>query len=835
MSAQPSTSTPYNSVSDLAAGLNAPHRTEQSDILTALKLLTDLSRGCVELRVIMRGGGILRGFYDDLDALESDAAALDREETAKGIYFALNPVRREMLLQSRNQLTRGKAANDADIVSRRWLGMDVDPVRPKDTSATDAEHDAALDRAAEVLKFLRGLGWSVALADSGNGGHLLCRVDLPSDAASLALIKGVLATLAAHFSDDSVKVDLAVCNASRIWKLYGTTARKGEATDERPHREAKLLIVPDELTVTTEEQLRALLPPTPEPEPVKHQQSVPHADGFDELKVQLRDVLLAYKTKEARGYLYAPGRCHGSTDGQGVHMRLDNNAVGCFKGCKIGDILTAYGLPAHPVTAYPPRLSNTEKKQKNDSSADSAPEAENNARASQSDDGRDDALDKLQPTDMGNGYRFARQHRDEARFNGLANKWFLWDTKRWAEDTSGAAMRLAKRTVQNIYHEAAMPTDEEARKVLAKHAIKSEADGRLTAMLHQAQSELPVRVEEFDVDLFSLNCDNGIVDLRTGELRPHDRKAMHTKLSPVAYDSTATAPKWTAFLDRIFDGDASLIGFVQKAVGYSLTGDVSEQCLFLLHGRGENGKSVLLKTIAALVADYGQATRTETWMTKRPGGVSNDVAALRGARFVSAVETDDGQRLAESTVKALTNGDAVRARFLFQESFEFQPQFKIWLAANHKPEIRGTDHAIWRRIRLIPFNVTIPALERIAHLDEELRAELPGVLAWAVEGCLAWQREGLGEPLAVKEATADYKDEMDMLGEFFADRCEVGEHYQATAGELFAAYESWCQSTGEPKQSQRWLGLRLKERGFEQSKSKHSRFWKGIGLIRHEN
>ncbi len=811
---------------------------EQADTLFAIKLLTDFGAGCVELRAVMHDGRILRGYYDDPGTLAADAFILDAEETAKGIYFAANPVESRLLFRSRNHLSSGDAAKDDDVVSRRWLMLDFDPERPDKpkTNSTDAEHAKALDRAAEVRNFLDGLGWAKPIiADSGNGAHLDYRIDLPNDTESRELIKGVLHTLAAHFSDAEVDVDVTMHNASRILKLYGTHARKGEHSDERPHRKAQLLIVPDVLEVITEEQLRALLPPMPEPEPVRHQQSVPHADGFDELKAQLHDVLLAYKTKEARGFLYAPGRCHGSTDGQGVHMRLDNNAVGCFKGCKIGDILTAYGLPAHPVTAYSPRLSNTEKKQRNDSSADAAPEAENTARASQSDDERDDAGDKLQPTDMGNGYRFARQHRDAARFNGLANKWFLWDTKRWAEDTSGAVMRLAKRTVQNIYHEAAMPTDEEERKALAKHAIKSEADGRITAMLHQAQSELPVCVEEFDADPFALNCDNGILDLRTGELRPHNRKAMHTKLSPVAYDSAATAPKWTAFLDRIFGGDASLIGFVQKAVGYSLTGDVSEQCLFLLHGSGANGKSVFLKTLTAMLADYGQTTRTETWMTKRPGGVSNDVAALRGARFVSAVETDDGQRLAEGTVKALTGGDAVRARFLFQESFEFQPQFKIWLAANHKPEIRGTDHAIWRRIRLVPFNVTIPERERNPHLDAELRAELPGVLTWAVEGCLAWQREGLGEPLAVKEATADYKDEMDMLGEFFADRCEVGDHYQATAGELFAAYESWCQSNGESKQSQKWLGLQLKERGFEQSKSKHSRFWKGIGLIRHEN
>jgi len=541
-----------------------------------------------------------------------------------------------------------------------------------------------------------------------------------------------------------------------------------------------------------------------------------------------RRVIAEAKKNEAGNYEMRCPVHRGESSTSLVHFPATGKTACLKDGCSYGDLLVAFGLPAFPVSTKVYFRSNQ-------TSAGGAPEAENNARASQSDDERDDAGDKLQPTDMGNGYRFARQHRDVARFNGLANKWFLWDTKRWAEDTSGAVMRLAKRTVQNIYHEAAMPTDEEERKALAKHAIKSEADGRLTAMLHQAQSELPVRVEEFDADPFALNCDNGILDLRTGELCPHNRKAMHTKLSPVAYDPAATAPKWMAFLDRIFDGDASLIGFVQKAVGYSLTGDVSEQCLFLLHGSGANGKSVFLKTLTAMLADYGQTTRTETWMTKRPGGVSNDVAALRGARFVSAVETDDGQRLAEGTVKALTGGDAVRARFLFQESFEFQPQFKIWLAANHKPEIRGTDHAIWRRIRLVPFNVTIPALERNAHLDAELRSELPGVLAWAVEGCLAWQREGLGEPLAVKEATADYKDEMDALAEFFVDRCEVGEHYQATAGELFAAYESWCQSNGEPKQSQRWLGLRLKERGFEQSKSKHSRFWKGIGLIRHEN
>jgi putative DNA primase/helicase len=351
-------------------------------------------------------------------------------------------------------------------------------------------------------------------------------------------------------------------------------------------------------------------------------------------------------------------------------------------------------------------------------------------------------------------------------------------------------------------------------------------------MLNQAKSELPVRIDAFDGKPFAFNCGNGIVDLRTGELHPHDRAEMHTKLSPVMYDPSATAPKWETFLDRIFASDESLIRFVQRAAGYSLTGDVSEQCLFIAYGTGANGKSVFLKTIAALVADYGQATRTETLMVKRHVGVSNDIACLRGARFVSAFETDEGQRFAESNVKQLTGGDKIRARFLFKEEFEFAPQFKLWLAANHKPEIRGQDHAIWRRIKLIPFNVTIPQDERNAHLDAELQDELPGIFAWAVRGCMAWQSEGLGVTEAVKQATADYQFEMDALAEFFADRCEMDAHYEVSATEIYAAYKSWCQASGEEPESQKWLAVRLKERGCNVERRFKARIWKGIGLIK---
>lgn len=802
-----------------------------SQALAALHLFTDLDAGCVEMRCIMHNGGVLRGFYDDLEAFEADALALDREETAKGIYFTLNPVKRELLLRSRNKLSRGDSTKDEDIVSRRWLCFDFDPERAKDTNSTDAEHALAFERTGEVRKFLSDLGWAEPIrADSGNGAHLGYRIELPNDEASRDLIKGAFQVLAEHCSDARVKVDVSVSNAARIWKLYGTHARKDTDTDERPQRLAQILDCPNELNIITAEQLKALLPaPQPKDEPSSDNAAQKSGNSFDELKAQLRIILEGYKTKDTRVFFYAPGRCHDSTDGTAVWIRKDNNSVGCFKGCSIGNVLTAHGLPAFPV---PPKAHFGAEQRKEAPKSDSPGGSNENADAA---DKQRRNSEEFNCTDVGNGYRFARDHRGVACFNHLSGKWFVWDKKRWTEDNDAAVMQLAKETVKGIYGEAAYTTDETRRKELAKHAIKSEADGRMSAMLHQAQSELPVKVEVFDADPLALNCDNGIIDLRTGELRPHDRKAMHTKLAPVAYVPSATAPKWEAFLERIFDADGSLIRFVQKAVGYTLTGDVSEQVLFILHGTGANGKSVFLKTLAALVADYGQAVRTETLMLKHHVGVSNDIAALRGARFISAVETDDGQRLAESTIKQLTGGDKVRARFLFQESFEFQPQFKIWLAANHKPEIRGSDYAIWRRIRLIPFNVTIPEKERNPKLDMELREELPGILAWAVEGCLAWQREGLGEPLAVKQATADYKDEMDVLAEFFADRCALGEHYRVTAKEIFTAYESWCLATGEMKQTQRWLGERLKERGCRTERTRKERFWLGIGLIREEN
>lgn len=285
-------------------------------------------------------------------------------------------------------------------------------------------------------------------------------------------------------------------------------------------------------------------------------------------------------------------------------------------------------------------------------------------------------------------------------------------------------------------------------------------------MVTLAESEpgIPVLPGELDRDPWLLNVKNGTVDLRTGELRPHKRDDLITKIVPVEYDSEASCPTWLAFLNRIMDGNERLIAFLQRAAGYSLTASTQEQCFFLLYGTGANGKSVFLTTLLAVMGDYGIQAAPDLLLAKSGESHPTEVADLFGARLVVATETEAGRRLAENLVKQHTSGDRLKARFMRQDFFEFEATFKIWLATNNKPIVKGTDYAIWRRIKLIPFTVTIPPEERDKSLPAKLRQELHGILAWAVQICLEWQKYGLNEPQEVTAATCAYRDEQDILG-----------------------------------------------------------------------
>ena len=436
-------------------------------------------------------------------------------------------------------------------------------------------------------------------------------------------------------------------------------------------------------------------------------------------------------------------------------------------------------------------------------------------------------------TDLGNAERLKDHAGADLRFVWVWDSWMVWDGRRWKRDAGGEILRRARDTVRALATMAEALDDEKQRAGLVKHALKTESAGKLQAMVKLGACLLGEEPAAFDQRPWLLNCLNGTIDLSTGKLGPHRRSDLLTKLVSVEFDPAATCPRWEAFLLQVMDGNPEMAAFLQRAVGYSLTGATVEQVLFLLYGTGANGKSTFTETLRALLADYATQAEFTTFLARTSDSVRNDIARLVGARFVSASEAEGGRPLAEAVVKQMTGGDIVTARFLFKEFFEFRPDFKVWLAANHKPSVRGTDHGIWRRIRLVPFAVTIPPEQRDKRLPERLRAELPGILAWAVRGCLAWQQEGLGAPPEVLAATDSYREEMDVLAGFLDEHCVVQPGAFVATKELYAAYATWAEGAGEKKLSKKWLAMRLAERGLSSGRGlRGARGWSGLRLRR---
>lgn len=439
-------------------------------------------------------------------------------------------------------------------------------------------------------------------------------------------------------------------------------------------------------------------------------------------------------------------------------------------------------------------------------------------------------------TDMGNAERLVDLHGQDFRYCYPFKRWFIWDGKRWNGDNMGLLRRMCKATIKSMYKEAGAMDDDKDRTALIKYALKCETTKKARDMAEFAQSEdgVPILPEHLDKNIYLINCLNGTVDLRTGELRPHKRSDLITKLVPANYNPGAKCPAWLRHLNLIMAGNKDLIEFLQRAFGYCLTGDTSERKIFIEWGTGANGKTVTNDAIALVLGDYAVRTPTETLLIKRnDGGIPNDVARLKGARFVYASEAEQGKRLAESLIKDISGGDKITARFLHKEFFEFYPEFKLWLGTNHKPIIRGTDSAIWDRIRLIPFTVRIPENERIpkTKLFEMFQNEIDGIFSWLVDGCLKWREAGLGMPEAVLAATSRYRNEMDLIQEFINDECVIGDTFQTPVRHLFAAFEQWADGNGEKTISKKMFGARLDEKGFDSYRGRQGvRHRIGIGI-----
>jgi putative DNA primase/helicase len=444
-------------------------------------------------------------------------------------------------------------------------------------------------------------------------------------------------------------------------------------------------------------------------------------------------------------------------------------------------------------------------------------------------------LDKLQKgllqfTDTTNAYRLLAEHGKDIRYNAPWKKWIVWDGKHWELDDGYLIHDRGLQMIRGIYAELLKTADYRDRLDIEKHAMQSESARRRKAFVEVASwiPELNVKTDNLDNDPWLFNVENGTIDLRTGEIREQKPEDLITKIAHVSYDKAADCPAWKQFIREIMNYNTDLIRFIQRAAGWAITGDTSEQTMFILFGSGANGKSTFLNTLMNLLGDYAIATPTETFMRKSGEQITNDIARLWGTRFVTTTEAEQGKRLSEPLIKQITGNDRMTARFLYGEFFNFVPTFKIFMATNHKPVIKGTDHGIWRRIKLIPFTTTIAEEKQDKHLEQRLMKEGPGILNWLLEGAQQWYADGLQTPDIIIDATDEYRSEMDVIGNFIKERCIQGPGCSIRARELFRVYQDWCEENNEHACSERFLGLRLKELGLEQKRYGDGRYWQGI-------
>jgi putative DNA primase/helicase len=445
-------------------------------------------------------------------------------------------------------------------------------------------------------------------------------------------------------------------------------------------------------------------------------------------------------------------------------------------------------------------------------------------------------------SDLGNAWRMATLFGQELRYCALSKKWHFWSGKNWAIDNTGEVERRAIRVIEDLKPQAGKKSHEEMM-LQERFARKCENARAIESMIKICRF-LPgmyIDPKEFDADPWLLNCLNGTIDLRSGELRPHDPADLLTCMVPVAYEREASYGAFERFLYQIMLVEEQpkianeMVSFLQRALGYALTGSCREQCFFLLWGSGSNGKTTLVNLLTRLLGSYARNTPVDTLMARdRRNEIRSDIARLDGPRFVTAKEVDRGGRLSESLVKELTGQDTITARFLYGEYFDFIPQFKLFLATNNKPVIRGSDKAIWRRIMFIRFPLELAKEDQDAELPHKLWAEASGILAWLVRGCLQWQEMGLDPPEEVLKATAEYRAEMDALQDFLKDKCLVDPELSECAANLYKAYGTWADEQGlteKERLKQRSFGICLSEQGLMKTRTTGGlRIWRGLGL-----
>ena len=435
--------------------------------------------------------------------------------------------------------------------------------------------------------------------------------------------------------------------------------------------------------------------------------------------------------------------------------------------------------------------------------------------------------------DTGNADRFIDRYGELYKYSYISNKFYIYDGTKWAVDDRGSIRRLIDEMIADMKNEKILVAEgvdeEEAQENFDKFYKKTRGTQSKKNITNELMHRQPVTPDDFDKDNMLLNVANGYIDLTSRELYPHDITQMFSQIANTDYSEKMQPAVWLDFLNDIFDGNKEVIRYIQKALGYSLTGSTREQVMFILHGKGRNGKSIFVETIAEILGDYSNNMQAKSLMVKKNDNVNTDIARLSKARFVTSSEPNEGFRFDEGLIKQITGGDKVTARFLYAEEFEYTPKFKIWVSTNHKPIIRGTDDGIWRRLVLIPFEVQIPEEKVDKDLKYKLLREAPAILNWMTEGAYMWMQEGLEMPDKLKDASQSYRTEMDVVEQFIEEKCNRMKGARETGKKLYDEYKVWADENNEYKMDKNKFGKKMKEK-FESKKMNNGVNYIGIEL-----
>jgi putative DNA primase/helicase len=423
--------------------------------------------------------------------------------------------------------------------------------------------------------------------------------------------------------------------------------------------------------------------------------------------------------------------------------------------------------------------------------------------------------------------KFAAQHSNEVRYVAKWNKWHIWDGKVWIEDEKRKVYTLARKLCRESSQDALLMAGNKDPK-LAREVASARKRAAVVTLAGEDPT-IAATTDQWDTDRMLLNTQDGILDLKTGELLPHNPEKYMTKITACGISKKATCPKWLAFLNRITKNDAELISYIQRAFGYSLTGIIDEHAMWFAWGPGRNGKSTLYNVFGEMLGDYHEVAPMEALTETKGERHPTELAKLRGARYVTAIETEEGVSWSETKIKALTGGDEINARFMRQDFFTYKPQFKLHVVGNHKPSLRTVDEAIKARFNLVPFDVVIPEQERNLNLSDELKEEWPGILRWSVEGCLLWQKMKLQPPKAVRDATADYLSSENSFGTWIEEECDLTDSNCRTASNLlFEAWKKWAMDRNLAARNSKWFKQRLEAIGLLWGRGDNSNGFVGI-------